>query len=652
MYTSEDIFVLSGLEAIRHRPGMFIGSTDKSGLHHLVKELIDNSVDEVLGGFCTRIDVKLFADGSCSVEDNGRGIPFDIHPSYKKPTCEVVMTTLHSGGKFNKKAYSYSGGLHGVGLSCVNALSEWVHVEIQREEKLYTQQFRRGNPQNKGVIKEMNTGTGTKIHFLPDARIFRQELDFDPKIIEWRLEELSYLHPTCSFGFSIETKDGWQTNTYTHPHGIQDYVIKKSLARRPVSQNPMFIQATSEDLSSWYLQLSLQWTKLYSQELKNYVNSIEMSGGGVHLDAILVALQKVIQESVIHVSQLSKFHNAELELRDITEGLTGMLSLLVSEPEFAGQTKDKLTNPNLYEEIEAKALHSLRLYFSQNTNHAESIVQRVYEAYISRVAGSEAGQRSVLQSTPVIATPEVYKSQFGERSKNWHDSAVWIAHEELLEAHGSFCVMPKESTCLDVCCGSGVVGASFRGRVSKIIGLDITPEMVALSKERLDEVVHGTVYDIPFPDNHFEVVSNREVMHLMPDPMKMMTEVFRVLKPGGQFIVGQIIPFSPIDAPWMFRIFKKKQPLLYHMFLEDDFEKLLTDAGLIDIQRKEKLVWEDIDVWIDTIETSSWHRHEIRDLYHNAPQSVKNVHPFEILPDGKIQDCWRWLIYSGRKPQS
>ena len=375
-----------------------------------------------------------------------------------------------------------------------------------------------------------------------------------------------------------------------------------------------------------------------------------MSSGGVHLDAILEALQSVIQESALHISQLSKFHDAQLELRDITEGLTGMLSLLVAEPEFAGQTKDKLTNTDLYEEIKTEILDKFRLYFEQNPTHAESIVQRVFEAYISRVAASEAGQRSVLQSTPVVATPEVYKSQFGERSKNWHDSAVWIAHDELLDAHGSFCVMPKESVCLDVCCGSGVVGASFRGRVSKIIGLDITPEMVALAKERLDEVIHGTVYDIPFPNNHFEVVSNREVMHLMPDPMKMMNEVFRVLKPGGQFIVGQIIPFSPIDAPWMFRIFKKKQPLLYHMFLEDDFEKLLTDAGLVDIQRKEKLVWEDIDVWIDTIETSSWHRHEIRDLYHNAPQSVKNVHPFEILPDGKIQDCWRWLIYSGRKP--
>ena len=151
MYTSEDIFVLSGLEAIRHRPGMFIGSTDKSGLHHLVKELIDNAVDEVLGGFCTDIEVKLFVDGSCSVEDNGRGIPFEIHPSYQKPTCEVVMTTLHSGGKFNKNAYSYSGGLHGVGLSCVNALSEWVRVEIHRDQKWYSQQFRRGIPQQDGI---------------------------------------------------------------------------------------------------------------------------------------------------------------------------------------------------------------------------------------------------------------------------------------------------------------------------------------------------------------------------------------------------------------------------------------------------------------------------------------------------------------------
>jgi len=251
----------------------------------------------------------------------------------------------------------------------------------------------------------------------------------------------------------------------------------------------------------------------------------------------------------------------------------------------------------------------------------------------------------------MVATPDVYRSQFGERSLNWHDSATWIAHEQLLEEHGSSCTMPSDSVLLDVCCGSGVVGHSFRGRVKKLIGLDITPEMVELSKQRLDEVHLGTVFDIPFPDNQFEVVCNREVMHLMPEPEKMMFEVVRVLKPGGQFVVGQIIPYSPLDAPWMFRNFKKKQPLLYHMFLEDEFEALLKDSGLVNISRKELHVWEDIDVWIDTIETSSWHRHEIRSLYHNAPQSIRDVHPFRIDPDGRIHDCWRWLIYTGYKPE-
>ena len=187
----------------------------------------------------------------------------------------------------------------------------------------------------------------------------------------------------------------------------------------------------------------------------------------------------------------------------------------------------------------------------------------------------------------MVATPDVYRSQFGERSLNWHDSATWIAHDQLLAEHGSSCTMPADSVLLDVCCGSGVVGNSFRGRVKKLVGLDITPEMVELSKQRLDEVHLGTVFDIPFADASFEVVCNREVMHLMPEPEKMMAEVVRVLKPGGQFVVGQIIPYSPLDAPWMFRIFKKKQPLLYHMFLEDEFETLLKESGLVNISRKE-----------------------------------------------------------------
>ena len=245
---------------------------------------------------------------------------------------------------------------------------------------------------------------------------------------------------------------------------------------------------------------------------------------------------------------------------------------------------------------------------------------------------------------------DTYRTQFGIRSRNWHDSATWIAHDGLLSAHAAMCKVPKTANLLDVCCGSGVVGNAFRGRVATLTGLDITPEMKALSETRLDEVKLGTVFDIPFDDESFEIVVNREFMHLVPYPELMLKQVFRVLKPGGQFIFGQIVPYSPDDAAWMYRIFKKKQPLLHHMFQKDDLVTYLEEAGLSDVETSEYMLWEDIDVWIDTVETTHLHRHEIRELYYNAPADVRRVHPFEVLPDGRIRDQWRWVIYSAFKP--
>jgi DNA gyrase subunit B len=644
MYSSKQIDLLTGLEAIRHRPGMFIGSTDKQGLHHLVNELIDNAVDEALNGFCDQIWVHLHADGACTVRDNGRGIPFELHEEKGVSVCELLLTTLHSGGKFSNDAYQISGGLHGVGLCCVNALSEKLELVVHRNKSSYSQTFYRGVPETAILNQHDSAGTtnGTSVRFMPDARIFRTDLLFDVEIVRWKLQQLSYLIPTCQFHLLV---DGQSEEVFFHPSGIVDLVKQTNKGRRPSHDTILDIQHHTD---KWSVQAVLQWTNLYSQESTSFVNTIPTVQGGAHVNAFEKALFNWAKESFADKSML----NASLPLKptDILEGLTSVLSLHMSDPEFHGQTKGRLNDSGFQTAMQNAFMKELTSFFATNKEVQGLILQRIYESYNSRVVSTESGRRSRLQTTPLIATPDVYKSQFGERSKNWHDSAVWIAHDELLAAHGSFCKVPAESTLLDVCCGSGVVGNSFRGRVSKIIGLDITPEMVELSKERLDEVVHGTVFDIPFPDASFEIVSNREVMHLMPEPAKMMSEVVRVLKPGGQFVVGQIIPFSPIDAPWMFRIFKKKQPLLYHMFLEDEFEKLLTDAGLVDIERKEMLVWEDIDVWIDTIETSSWHRREIRSLYLNAPEAVKEVHPFEVLPSGKIRDCWRWLIYSGRKP--
>ena len=212
------------------------------------------------------------------------------------------------------------------------------------------------------------------------------------------------------------------------------------------------------------------------------------------------------------------------------------------------------------------------------------------------------------------------------------------------------CEVAPDAKVLDVCCGSGVVGASFKGRVGHIEGLDLTPEMVALAETRLDHVTKGDVYDIPFEDGTFDLVCNREVLHLFPDPHRPVSEVFRVLKPGGQFIFGQLMPYGAVDAPWMFRILKKKQPLFFQLFLDEDLFRLLGDAGFERITTRELVVWEDIDRWIETHETPGLNRHEIRRLYRDAPAAVRRVHPFKLDERGHIMDAWRWVVFSGWKP--
>ncbi|MBM4392967.1 MAG: methyltransferase domain-containing protein, partial [Deltaproteobacteria bacterium] len=260
-----------------------------------------------------------------------------------------------------------------------------------------------------------------------------------------------------------------------------------------------------------------------------------------------------------------------------------------------------------------------------------------------------AGERARYRRVDLRPDREVYRQQFGIRSRNWHDSARWITDSTLLGAHGAACKVPPDTVALDACCGSGVVGASFRGRVARIVGLDLTPQMAALARQRLDEVVLGDVYEIPFPDASFGLVCNREVLHLLPHPERPVAEFFRVLKPGGQLVVGQLVPYGPADAPWMFRVLKKKQPLFFNNFLAEDLRALLEGAGFVDIEATEVRQWEDIDTWIDTWETPGVQRHQIRDLYTNAPAEVRAVHPFEITPAGRILDCWRWVVFSAFK---
>ncbi len=645
-YDASSIRVLSGLEAIRMRPAMYIGSTDTEGLHHLVFEVVSNAIDEALAGYCTRIELTLHPDGSCEVEDDGRGIPVERHPGTGRPAAEVVFTELHAGGKFSSSAYAVSGGLHGVGLSCVNALSEWLRLDLRRGGRAWRMASSRGSITEPLTDVGPADGSGTRLRFKPDGDIFSGALSGE--VLTRRLRELAFLHP----GITVRLRDlrdpGRPADeVFSYDDGILGFVGWLNRSRTALHPEPIHLLHSADGVR---VELAMQWTTAYSEDIATYVNSIHTPQGGTHLEGLKLALTRVVHRYAVEHALLNEDLGEAIAGYDVREGLTAVLSVQLADPEFASQTKSQLSTPELLPAVEALVAEGFGAALAADADRAALIVGKAIEASRARLAARRASERAQYVSVNQIASKEVYKKQFGIRSANWHASAAWIANEELLAQHAAMCEVPEDARVLDACCGSGVVGDAFRGRVAHITGLDITPEMAAMARTRLDEVVLGDVYDIPFDDASFDLVCNREVLHLLPRPEKPVGEIFRVLKPGGQLIVGQIIPFSAVDAPWMFRIFKKKQPLLFNMFQEQDFRELLEGAGFENVTMTEHLLWESIDVWIDTHETTSLHRHEIRELFYKAPAEVREVHPFKVHPDGRIDDCWRWCIFSGFKP--
>jgi len=643
-YTAAQIEILAGLEAVRRRPAMYVGSTGPQGLHHLVFEVVENSIDESLAGHASHIHVVLHADGGCSVEDDGRGIPVDPVADDGRPACEVVMTTLHAGGKFRQGAYAFSGGLHGVGVSCVNALSSSTTLDIWRDGQHHRQAFARGSVTSEVVVVGPSDRTGTRVHFVPDTAIFGTT--FDAALLSRRLEELAFLHPGVSL--RLEDQRTGTDTTWCYASGIVGFVAHKNAERVALHREPIHLTDEHEGI---VVEAALQWTTSYNEDLSSFVNSIHTPQGGSHAAGLQAALTHVINGYAEERRLLDRGAGEDITGYDIREGLTAVLSIRMPDPEFQGQTKSLLSSPEVADKVERVIAGGLRAFLEAETEVALRVVGKALEASRARLAARRASERAHYQVVDPKVSEEVYQEQFGIRSKNWHDSCTWLTHGDLLDLHGSRYDGPEDGVLLDVCCGSGVVGNSFRGRVGKIVGLDLTPQMIAKARTRLDEVHQGNVYDIPFPDNTFDAVCTREVLHLLPRPERPVGQVFRVLKPGGQFVVGQILPYGEDDAAWMFRIFKKKQPLFFNNPLPEDFFAMLEGAGFVDIQMAETHVWESIDLWIDTHETTSLHRHEIRRLYYDAPEEVRRIHPFEVSPDGKIRDCWRWCVFSARKPQ-
>ncbi len=384
-YSAKNINVLKGLEAVRKRPAMYIGDVSSRGLHHLVNEVVDNSIDEALAGYCDRIEVIINKDGSVTVNDNGRGIPVDIHPIEKRSALEVVMTVLHAGGKFDKATYKVSGGLHGVGVSVVNALSEWMKVVVKRDGKVYFQEYRRGAPQGnvKEIGKTKKNETGTFITFMPDKEIFTTtEFKFDT--LAQRMRELAYLNKTITIKIRDE-RNGGEEATYHFKGGLVEFVKYLNESRTPLHK-PIYVEGIKDNTP---VEVALQYTDNYTENILSYVNNINTAEGGTHLSGFKTALTRALNNYAIK-NKLIKEGKLTLTGEDFREGLTAVISVKVAEPQFEGQTKTKLGNSEIRSAVEILVFEKLSDFLEENPSVAKKIIEKCTRAAEARLAARKA----------------------------------------------------------------------------------------------------------------------------------------------------------------------------------------------------------------------------------------------------------------------
>jgi len=388
-YTAKDITVLEGLEGVRKRPAMYVGSIERP--HHLVYEAIDNSIDEFLAGHAKKLKVVIHKDGSITVEDDGRGIPVDIHPQFKKSALELVMTKLHAGGKFDKKTYQVSGGLHGVGISVTNALSEWLKVEIMRDEKTYFQEYRKGIPINELKTNGISKGTGTRVTFYPDKEIFA-DINFDFDVLNNRLKELAYLNKGIQILF-VDERDGKQAE-YCFDGGIKSYVEEINKNKEPV-HTAFYL---NKNLGNVDVEVAMQYNAGYNERVFSFVNSINTVEHGTHYTGFSTALMRAVN----NYAKKNNFDKIKLSSEDVKEGLTAIISVKVPEPQFEGQTKTKLSNSDVKGIVDSVMYEKLSSYFEENPAVTKIMLGKIANAAKAREAAMKAREltrrKSALES--------------------------------------------------------------------------------------------------------------------------------------------------------------------------------------------------------------------------------------------------------------
>jgi DNA gyrase subunit B len=402
-YGAEQIQVLEGLEPVRKRPGMYIGTTGPRGLHHLVYEVVDNSIDEALAGYCTHIEVDINADGSVTVTDDGRGIPTDVHPTTGKSALETVLTILHAGGKFGSGGYKVSGGLHGVGISVVNALSEWVQVTVWRDEKIHTQRYERGVPvTNLENSPSPEKKTGTRVSFLPDTEIFTQGIEFDYSTLLGRLRELAYLNAGVKITFSDHRPTEPHVETYCYEGGIKEYVAYMCREKETLHKDIIYVSGEKNGIT---IEVAFQWCiDAYSDNILGFANNIRTIDGGTHLEGLKAVLTRTLN-NVARKRNKIKENEPNLAGENVREGLTAVISVKVPEPEFEGQTKTKLGNTEVRGIVDSLVGETLNDYLELNPQVADSIIEKAVQAFKAAEAARRARdlvrRKSVLESSPL-----------------------------------------------------------------------------------------------------------------------------------------------------------------------------------------------------------------------------------------------------------
>ena len=395
-YEAEQIQVLEGLEAVRKRPGMYIGSTGSRGLHHLVWEVVDNSIDEALVGACKNIKVTIHPDNSISNEDDGRGFPVGMHPKLNKPAVEVALTVLHAGSKFGGGGYKVSGGLHGVGVSVVNALSEWLEVEVKRDGKIYHQRYERGFPVTELKVIGTTKSTGSRVSFKPDSEVF-DELEYSFDILEHRLRELAFLNKGIKIILKDE-RDGTE-KTFQYEGGIISFVKHLNKNREVLHKEPIYFEAKKDDVD---VEIALQYNDGYAESIFSFANNINTLEGGSHMSGFKNAVTKVINDYARKYKFL-KENDTNLIGEDVREGMSCVISIRLTDPQFEGQTKTKLGNPEVRGIVDSIVVEKFEAFLEENPSNAKIIVEKALTAARAREAAKKAREltrrKNVLEST-------------------------------------------------------------------------------------------------------------------------------------------------------------------------------------------------------------------------------------------------------------